>query len=179
MNLVTQYAKLWRFDLNQSKSAVLVFGKKRAPRNLTWRLGGGTIRQLTRYKYLGIELTRTLDWSPHIKNSIARAKRSLTQVMAMGVTGGFLSPKLASHLWSSLVRPVLDYGSEVWGEALGLDLEKLQLEMGRKILRGGKRLTGEVVRGELGGKRTEPGGTNSGFVFGVTCCASQRVTFQE
>jgi len=102
MDLVTQYAEQWRFDLNQAKSAVVVFGRKRAPRNITWKLGGGEVRQLTRYKYLGVELTRTLDWSPHVKKSLARAKKNVAQIMAMGVSGGFLSPKLADHLWKSL-----------------------------------------------------------------------------
>ena len=41
MDLVTRYAKKWRFDINRIKSAVVVFGKKRAPRNIVWRLGDG------------------------------------------------------------------------------------------------------------------------------------------
>ena len=45
---------------------------------------------------------------------------------------------------------MVDFGCEIWGDVKGTDLEKLQLGVGRKILRGGRRLTGEVVRGELG-----------------------------
>jgi hypothetical protein len=48
------------------------------------------------------------------------------------------------------VRPTLEYGCEIWGNGLFGSIEDTQLLMGRKILRGGKRLTSEVVLGELG-----------------------------
>jgi hypothetical protein len=50
----------------------------------------------------------------------------------------------------SLVRSIIEYGCEIWGERTFPDFEKLQLEMGRRILRCGSRMTEEVVRGELG-----------------------------
>ena len=39
------------------------------------------------------------------------------------------------------------------GERKNLEFEKLQLEMGKRILRCGSRTTDEVVRGELGWER--------------------------
>src|SRR6185312_9158877 len=44
-------------------------------------------------------------------------------------------------LWKGLVRSVLEYGCEIWGEGAFSDLEKIQIEMGRKILRCNSTLT--------------------------------------
>lgn len=42
---------------------------------------------------------------------------------------------------------------EIWGDRHFIDLEKLQIEMGKRILRCGSRTSDVVVRGELGWER--------------------------
>jgi hypothetical protein len=153
LDKVAEYAKKWRFELNPKKSEVVVFGQKYAPRSIKWRLGQHVIKQVTQYKYLGIELTRTLNWSPYLKRVLAKAKRNMTQAMAMGISGGFMTPRLANIIWTSLVRSLLEYGCEIWGEKNIIDYEKIQLAMGKRILRCGSRTSEEVVRGELGWER--------------------------
>src|SRR5690349_7714712 len=106
LDSVANYAKKWRFELNPKKSEVVVFGAKRAPRNVVWRLGEHNIKQVTQYKYLGIELTRTLRWRPYINRVLGKAKRNMTQALAMGVSGGFMSTRLACIVWKSLVRSI-------------------------------------------------------------------------
>jgi len=64
-----------------------------------------------------------------------------------------MTSRLANIIWTSLVRSIIEYGCEIWGEREFVDFEKLQLEMGRRILRCGSRMTEEVVRGELGWER--------------------------
>jgi hypothetical protein len=59
---VASYAKKWRFELNAKKSQVVVFGMRQPPRHVKWKLGENELEQVTQYKYLGIELTRTLQW---------------------------------------------------------------------------------------------------------------------
>jgi hypothetical protein len=145
--------RVWRFELNPKKSQVVVFGTRQPPRHVKWKLGDNDIEQVGQYKYLGIELTRTLRWNAYLKRILAKAQRNMTQALAMGVSGGFMSTRLANIIWMSLVRSILEYGCEIWGEGSFADLEKLQTAMGKRILRCGSRMTGEVVRGELGWER--------------------------
>lgn len=145
----------WRFELNPKKSEVVVFGKRDPPRNVKWTLGVNAIKQVNQYKYLGIELTRTLLWSTYIKRILAKARRNMTQALAMGISGGFMTVPLANTIWMSLVRSIIEYGCEIWGEKEYEEFEKLQLEMGQRILRCGSRTTDEVVRGELGWERRD------------------------
>jgi hypothetical protein len=153
LDTVTKYAQKWRFELNPKKSEVVVFGVKYPPRNVIWRLGQYNIKQVTRYKYLGIELTRTLKWRPYINRVLEKAKRNMTQALAMGMSGGFMSIRLACIVWMSLVRSIIEYGCEIWGDKQFPELDKLQVTMGKRILRCGSRMSDVVVRGELGWER--------------------------
>ena len=153
LDVVAKYAKKWRFELNPKKSEVVVFGHKPAPRNIVWKLGDSKIRQVIQYKYLGIELTRTLNYSNYIKRITGKARRNMIQTLAMGIRGGFMTTRLANIMWMSLVRSIIEYGSEVWGEQPVPEFDKLQAQMGKRILRCGSRTSGEVVRGELGWER--------------------------
>ena len=82
------------------------------------------IQQVNQYKYLGIELTRTLRWKVYIKRILSKAKKNMTQALAMGISGGFMTIRLANIIWMSLVRSLVEYGSEIWGEGDFVDLEK-------------------------------------------------------
>jgi hypothetical protein len=81
------------------------------------------------YKYLGIELTKR------------GHRKSLRHYVS-------LWPELPAceHHWMSLVRSIIEHGCEIWGEGCFVDLEKLQISMGKRILRCGSRMTEEVVR---------------------------------
>ena len=54
------------------------------------------------------------------------------------------------HLWEALVRPILEYASEIWGEGPWEEAEILQREVGKMILEVSARTANEVVLGDLG-----------------------------
>jgi hypothetical protein len=121
LDIVARYAKKWRFELNAKKSQVVVFGMRQPPRQGKWKLGENELEQVTQYKYLGIELTRTLQWKVYLKRVLAKAKRNMTQALAMGVSGGFMTTRLANIVWMSLVRSIIEHGCEIWGEGRFVD----------------------------------------------------------
>ena len=69
-----------------------------------------------------------------------------------------MTTRLARIIWMSLVRSVIEYGNEIWGDACTNDFEKIQLQMGKRILRCSSRTSEEVVRGELGWERQKARG---------------------
>ena len=58
--------------------------------------------------------------------------------------------RFAIMVWKSLVRSIIEYGCEIWGDLSLPEFETFQVSMGKRILRCGSRMTNEVVRGELG-----------------------------
>ena len=69
---------------------------------------------------------------------------------AMGIRSGNLTVAAALKIWNMLVRPLLEYGAEIWGPEKWEDAEKLQRNMGRRILGVRQNVNNEVVYGELG-----------------------------
>ena len=57
------------------------------------KLGQHTLKQVGQYKYLGIELTRTLRWHVYTKRILEKARRNMTHVWAMGIRGGLATVK--------------------------------------------------------------------------------------
>ena len=138
-----------RFEINE-KSSVVMFGMRSPPRNCVFTLGDEEIKITDTYKYLGIEFTRTLRWNKYTKRILEKSRRNMMKSWGMGISGGFMRTKTSELVYKSLVRSILEYGCEVWGGGEFDDFEKVQTDMGRKILRCGPRMNNEVVRGELG-----------------------------
>ena len=60
-----------------------------------------------------------------------------------------LPVKTCVTLWEVLVRPILEYAGEVWGEGLWEEAGKLQREVAKTILSAPTRTTNEAVLGDL------------------------------
>jgi hypothetical protein len=61
-----------------------------------------------------------------------------------------LATKAAERVWEAMIRPLLEYGSEIWHIGKEQEMERLQLQYGKALLGVGKSCASEVVRGELG-----------------------------
>jgi len=134
----------------KGKSEVMLFGRKPRNKNRKWMLGGVEIGETSMYKYLGIELKSGLSFKHYKKKIVAEARRRMMLVWAMGMREGKLGVTDCVRAWQALVRPVLEYGTVVWGEAKWEEGEQVQREMGKMILGCSPKMANEVVLGELG-----------------------------
>jgi len=64
------------FEINPKKSGVMVFGKRYRPTTLTVTAGDLKIPLVNYYKYLGIELTRTLRWKLYTDRILSKQKHA-------------------------------------------------------------------------------------------------------
>ena len=76
----------------------------------------------------------------------------MRSLCSLGLREG-ISARAMIRGWDVLVRPILEYGAEIWGEKKWKEGENLQMEMGRRILGVSKMTTREVIQGELGWNR--------------------------
>jgi hypothetical protein len=113
-------------------------------------LGKSLIRQESSYKYLGIELDTRLSQEEFRKRVVAKARGNVSRVWRMGMQYGSLSVKAGVNLHEALVRSVLEYGAVVGKSAGWEGAERVQREIGRRILRCHGKTTNEAVLGELG-----------------------------
>ena len=119
LDITSNYALLWRYQFNASKSAILVFGespisRKRNRPSRKWLLGGDEIPECDTHSHLGI-LRTVLPSSVH--RTIARCSSARSAFFALNAVGsrfGCLHPCTSFKLYSSLCIPILLYGCELW-----------------------------------------------------------------
>lgn len=81
---------------------------------------------------------------------VKNARCAVWRVWLLGRRRGWLGVGFWLMMWRSYIRPVLEYGCEVFGQQVWVQAERVQLEAGRMILGVTKRVPNVVVRGELG-----------------------------
>jgi len=102
------------------------------------------LKIVDKYKYLGLILDLRL-----IDKIFEKARKRMRTLCTMGLRKG-ISVRAVMRGWEVLVRPIMEYGSEIWGEKKWKEGEDLQIEMGRRVLGVSRMTTREVIQGELG-----------------------------
>ena len=100
---------------NSSKCHVLRISRKQNPVESNYFLMGKVLDSVTHHPYLGVELSRNLDWGQHVNNKVMKANLSL----------GFLRRNLSScpegvkeAAYKAVVTPHVEYASSVWAPLL-------------------------------------------------------------
>ena len=162
MEITFQYSQRWRFNFNYDKCAVVVFDNSSVNEiklgtctvdctcGHHWRLGKKLIKEEARSKYLGIELDKKLSFREFKKRVGEKARKNVSRIWGMGMASGNLSVRASINLYETLVRSILEYGAEIWGDEEWDEGEKIQREIGRRILRCHGKTANEAVLGELG-----------------------------
>jgi hypothetical protein len=165
--IATDFARRNRFEYNGKKSGVMVFNAGAAAttkaKEAKWVLFGKEVKVVPAYTYLGtITTTQEGDWKAHVLDAIARAKRRSNDLAYMCRYDRGMRPRTAVTLWQSLVRPILEYASEIWSgqiprhlmqKAEGVQLKFLRVTLG--LHKNGSGVTNEVVRAEAGCERLQ------------------------
>ena len=109
--LLEQWEKKWDMEFNPSKCQVIHITKSKTPIKNNYFLHGIQLESVPSAKYLGIDVSEDLSWSPHINRICKKANQTL----------GFLRRNLKiknesvkAMAFKTLVRPQLEYASVVW-----------------------------------------------------------------
>ena len=114
LDITSNYARLWYYQFNASKSAILVFGespvsRRRNRSSRKWLLDGDEIPECDTHSHLGIlcsvlpsSVHRTTEWC-------SSAQSAFFALNAVGSRFGCLHPCSSFELYSSLCIPILLY----------------------------------------------------------------------
>jgi hypothetical protein len=99
-------------DFNTTKCKVMHFSKKKLKTQTSYNLTGQQLEQVTHISDLGNTVSSDLSWFKHIENIAAKANKTLGLIkrISRGITD-FATRRL---LYCTLVRPKLEYASNVW-----------------------------------------------------------------
>lgn len=141
LQIVSNYAKKWRFVFNGGKSAVVAFGSKNFRNEVAsgkYYCTNSEVPVQSEYKYLGLIFQHNLRWNKHIEKILNKTTVASAQMQWLVKRGRGMRPRSAMLLWTATVRPVLEYGCELWSHTATAEqvrqIEAVQVKFLKKIL---------------------------------------------
>ena len=115
LNILNAYCLKWKLSINVNKTKIVIFNSRK---HFQFTLGSKVINNSNHYTYLGIEIKRDGSFSSGIQNLVTKANRAyFSWNKNFNIYNGTPLNTLVK-LYSSTVKPILLYGSEIWGAYL-------------------------------------------------------------
>ena len=116
LDTVHDWSKDWRLSINYDKTNVVHFHKASEARTeYEFHIGDNNIALSETYRYLGLDLNETLDYTHGATVLGKAASRALGSINAKFFSVGGLPHDTYRHMYDGMVAPVMDYASEIWG----------------------------------------------------------------
>lgn len=159
MNALNTHAKKWRLKVNTNKTNAMVFcANGHRLYNYKFTYNNTTVETVDKQTYLGIVITPSGRFS-HARMVLSnKARKTLGHIRSLISNCTNIPLSLLDKLFDSLVKPVLLYGSEIWGPELlsyksefdTSDIEQTHLKFCKQILNIPSYTANMKVRAELG-----------------------------
>ena len=111
LSTLSDWARIWQMNFNIDKCILLRFTRSHSPIINDYLLNNQVIQCSDVYKYLGLQLNNTLSWNTHITTIVNKATRMLNFIKR---DLSKCSCTTKSTAYTTLVRPILEYATEVW-----------------------------------------------------------------
>lgn len=163
-----RYCELWCLDINIDKTKTVIFNKSGKLLPYQFYFTGKPIENVKTYKYLGVVFAASGCFSQAKSDLYNRGLKAFFKLKSIF---GDVSPSIDTclHIFDHTIKPILLYGSEVWGACssvpasvrnepdfklekayMNFECEKLSTKYYKYILGVHKRATNLAVIGELG-----------------------------
>ena len=108
---------------NDSKFAVLRYGKNNHIKESTSYFTNGIIEEKETHKDLGVLMSPIEKFSDHIDELVKKGKKKIGWICRTFVSRDI---DVLRRLYNSQVRPLIDYCAQVWAPCEGPDLDKVE-----------------------------------------------------
>ena len=125
------FARLWKLRINPDKCAYSVMSKSAVVPKLKLRLGQDDIRFEANIKYLGLIFDKSLTMAQHFDYVTEKASKRANILRHLAGTTWGSEQEVLRNLYLSFIRPILDYGSELFVCASESQLKKLYVIQNR------------------------------------------------
>lgn len=116
LNKLHEWCKRWRVLINTNKSKCLHFRKNRTKEtSFNFTIGSNKLEKVDNYKYLGVKLTHTGNFTLNAENLGKAGGRALGKIISTIHNNKDFRFNAYEKLFYSCVIPVLDYASSIWG----------------------------------------------------------------
>ena len=138
-------------QFNLQKTKVMHIRHKRRPQSsFVFKCGNNQIQYCDEYKYLGLWINQYLDTKEIVGKVNLAARRALGCLISKAKALGGLSYNTYTYLYDTLVAPVMDYSSCIWGSEHYNTLEVTQNNALRFFLGVGRSHPIVSLQGDMG-----------------------------
>jgi len=139
-----RWGDAWGMHFNANKCQIMSITRGKSHLIYFYSLSGHFLESVQEAKYLGITLSNSLSWSPHVDLTYNRANSTL----------GFLRrnlrrcpSKLKETAYITLIRTVMEYAAPIWDPVLSKDIHRLESVQRRaaRFIKGDWRTTSSVT----------------------------------
>ncbi len=157
IDTVEEYAHQWRYEINATKSKILVFGGRKKQNSKTsetmWTLNGKCIEASSQEKHVGILLDTSFKSHNRTKEACRKGRNTLMSLLSIGTKGDGINPIFSARLLKSIVLPRTLYGAELWNNISANEmivLERMQCFCCKIIQNLDKRCRSDMCRSMVG-----------------------------
>jgi hypothetical protein len=142
-NVISSFAMRNRFQINGKKSAIMLFNVPNSTRNAVrkrkWSIFNENVLVVDKYKYLGVTvLNASGDFRHHVGRRINTAKAKAAELAWLCKRSHGLCSRSAVTLFKAIVRPILEYGAELFAGSINQSLtqkaEQVQSTFAKVVL---------------------------------------------
>ena len=119
LDSISDWCATWNLSFNSNKCATIHFSRSSPPTTSTYRLNGDLISDTDHHRDLGIIMSSDLSWSNHYDSISAKAYKTLGLIRR-----SFYHTKKV--LYTSIIRPQILYGSQIWRPYLIKDIISIE-----------------------------------------------------
>lgn len=133
LSRINSWANNWLVKFNSSKTKVMFISNSLSSDDVHILFQDIIVDPCIEHKHLGITLNSDCKWTSHIANICASVSKKLSILRKLKY---ILDRNSLSKIYITFIRPVMEYGCELWngcGVELADKLEKLQLEAARVV----------------------------------------------
>ena len=150
LQALNQWCTKNNMAINPSKTKIIHF---RHPNKhlckFTFTCGATKIDYTDNYKYLGIDFTEHLRWTQLIQNTSKAANRAANYLIAKARNSGALVYEVYTHLYNTLVLPIIGYSSFLWGHKAYSEISMIQHNLMRSFLGVGRNAPIAALIGDM------------------------------
>ena len=149
-NLATKSKELG-LTVNLKKTKIMVFRKGGfLGKNERWHYEGNKLEVVNKFKYLGHTITTKLSTEEACEENSRKAKGKIMDIFKTMWTLGNLDTNIFFQLYDCQIKPMLLYGSQVWGGFCSETIESAHLFALKRLLSVSNKTPNTFIYGETG-----------------------------
>jgi len=125
IDAVRSWSTRWGLTVSPNKTKAMIFTRKRTIGVPSLKYNNIPIEYVSRYRFLGVTLDRTLSWGPHISELRDRCQSDLRLLRVVSSNGWGADSTVLGRLYTALIRTKMDYASFLYATAADSHLIKL------------------------------------------------------